>query len=83
MRSDHQAGKRNAPKGEIPAIRKTGQRFLLNMLPVISNKGHVEFMILDGSFTGGVFLDFLTSLSSTNNKRYFLYQTVTQSTKQK
>ena len=44
MRSDHQAGKSYAPKGETPVIKKTGQRFSLNMVSAISNKGHVEFM---------------------------------------
>lgn len=42
--------------------RKTGRRFSLNIVSAISNKGHVEFMILDGTFNGGVFIEFLTRL---------------------
>ena len=72
MRSDHQAGKSYAPKGATPVIRKTGQRFSLNMVSAISNKGHVEFMILDGTFNGGVFLDFLTRLIKHKQYKIFL-----------
>lgn len=72
MRSDHQAGKSYAPKGETPVIKKTGQRFSLNMVSAISNKGHVEFMILDGTFNGGVFLEFLTQLIKYKQQKIFL-----------
>lgn len=47
MRSDHQAGKSYAPKGETPVIKSTGQRFSLNMISAISNKGHLQFMLID------------------------------------
>ena len=56
MRSDHQAGKSYAPKDETPVIKKTGHRFSLNTVSAISNKEHVEFMILDARFNGRVFL---------------------------
>jgi transposase len=72
MRSDHQAGKSYAPKGETPVIKKTGQRFSLNMVSAISNKGHVEFMILDGTFNGGVFLEFLAQLVKYKQQKIFL-----------
>ena len=72
MRSDHQAGKNYAPKGETPVIKKTGQRFSLNMVSAISNKGHVEFMILDGTFNGGVFINFLTQLIKYKQYKIFL-----------
>lgn len=72
MRSDHQAGKSYAPKGQTPVIKKTGQRFSLNMVSAISNKGHVEFMILDGTFNGGVFLEFLAQLIKYKKQKIFL-----------
>ena len=72
MRSDHQAGKSYAPKGKTPIIKKTGQRFSLNMVSAISNKGHVEFMILDGTFNGGVFIDFLIRLIKHKQYKIFL-----------
>lgn len=72
MRSDHQAGKSYAPKGETPVIKKTGQRFSLNMVSAISNKGHLEFMILEGTFNGGVFLEFLAQLIKYKQQKIFL-----------
>ena len=72
MRSDHQAGKSYAPKGKTPVIKKTGQRFSLNMISAISNKGHVEFMILDGTFNGSVFLEFLAQLIKYKQQKIFL-----------
>ena len=72
MRSDHQAGKSYAPIGETPVIKKAGQRFSLNMVSAISNKGHVGFMILDGTFNGGVFLEFLTRLIKHKQQKIFL-----------
>ena len=59
MRSDHQAGKSYAPKGQTPVIMHTGNRFSLNMIAAISNKGHMQFMIIKGRFNGEVFLEFL------------------------
>ena len=72
MRSDHQAGKSYAPKGETPVIKKTGQRFSLNRVSAISHKGHVEFMIPDGTFNGGVFINFLTRLIKHKQNKIFL-----------
>jgi transposase len=72
MRSDHQAGKSYAPKGQTPVIKKTGQRFSLNMVSAISNKGHVEFMILDGTFNGAIFLEFLAQLIKYKQQKIFL-----------
>ena len=73
MRSDHQAGKSYAPKGETPVIKKTGQRFSLNMVSAISNKGHLQFMILDGRFNGEVFKTFLQQMIKySRQKIYFV-----------
>ena len=59
MRSDHQAGRSYAPSGQTPVIKKTGQRFSLNMISAISNRGHLQFMIIDGRFNSEVFETFL------------------------
>jgi transposase len=73
MRSDHQAGKSYAPQGETPVIKKTGQRFSLNMISAISNKGHLQFMILDGRFNGEVFKTFLKQMIKySRQKIYFV-----------
>jgi transposase len=73
MRSDHQAGRSYAPSGETPVIKRTGQRFSLNMISAISNKGHLQFMLLDGRFNGEVFISFLKRLIKySREKIYFI-----------
>jgi transposase len=73
MRSDHQAGKSYAPQGQTPVIKRTGQRFSLNMISAISNKGHLQFMILDGRFNGEVFKTFLQQMIKySRQKIYFV-----------
>jgi len=71
MRSDHQAGKTYAPKGETPVIKKTGQRFSLNMISAISNRGYLQFMIIDGSFNSDVFETFLKKMIKYSRDKIF------------
>lgn len=70
MRSDHQAGRSYAPKGETPVIKSTGQRFSLNMISAISNKGHLQFMIIE-RFNGEVFIDFLKRMIRYSKEKIF------------
>ncbi len=70
MRSDHQAGKSYAPKGQTPVVKATGQRFSLNMISAISNKGHLQFMLID-KFNGEVFMDFLKRMIRYSSEKIF------------
>lgn len=70
MRSDHQAGKSYAPKGQTPVVKSTGKRFSLNMISAISNKGHLQFMIIE-KFNGQVFIDFLKRMVRYSNEKIF------------
>lgn len=73
MRSDHQAGRSYAPQGETPVIKRTGQRFSLNMISALSNKGHLQFMIINGRFNSEVFETFLKRLIKySKQKIYFV-----------
>ena len=73
MRSDHQAGRSYAPKGETPVIKRTGQRFSLNMISAISNRGYLQFMIIDGRFNSEVFETFLKQMIKfSRQKIYFV-----------
>ena len=72
MRSDHQAGRSYAPKGQTPVIKKTGKRFSINMVSALSNKGHLEFMLLEGSFNGEVFIDFLNRMIKYKQQKIYL-----------
>lgn len=70
MRSDHQAGRSYAPKGQTPVVKSTGQRFSLNMISAISNKGHLQFMIID-RFNGEVFVNFLKRMIKYSREKVF------------
>ena len=71
MRSDHQSGRSYAPKGKTPVIKKTGQRFSLNMVSAISNKVYLQFMIIDGSFNSEVFETFLKQIIKYSRQKIF------------
>jgi transposase len=62
MRSDQQAGRSYSPKGVTPTTSGSGQRFSMNMLSAITNRGHLAFMIFKSRFTAPVFLKFLRRL---------------------
>lgn len=71
MRSDHQAGRSYAPKGQTPVIKKTGQRFSLNMISAISNKGHLQFMVIEDRFNSNVFQTFLQQMIKYSRQKIF------------
>lgn len=71
MRSDHQAGRSYAPAGKTPVIKKTGQRFSINMISAISNQGHLQFMIIDGRFNSEVFQTFLQQMIKYSRRKIF------------
>ena len=61
-RSDHQAGRSYAPKGKTPIIKATGKRYTVNMISAISNRGHLQFMLMDKGFNSEVFKTFLQQM---------------------
>lgn len=61
-RSDHQAGRSYAPKGRTPIIKATGKRYTVNMISAISNRGHLQFMLMDKGFNSEVFKTFLQQM---------------------
>lgn len=70
-RSDHQAGRSYAPKGKTPIVKKTGKRFSVNMISAISNRGHLQFMILEGTFNSNEFLKFLKHMIRYSKQKIF------------
>jgi transposase len=62
FRSTGYKGKTWAPKGSRPTVRCTGQRFGINSISAISPQGHLRFSLYEGSFNGGVFIEFLDKL---------------------
>ena len=71
MQSDHQAGTSYASKGKTPVIKRTGQRFSLNMISALSNRGHLQFMIIDGRFNSEVFQTFLKRMIKYSRQKIF------------
>lgn len=72
LRSDHQTGRSYGLKGKTPVVRGTGQRFSVNMISAITNRGTLNFMIFDESFRVKIFLGFLARLIKQAKRRVFL-----------
>ncbi|MBK7097283.1 MAG: transposase [Sphingobacteriales bacterium] len=51
-------------------VKSTGQRFSLNMISAISNKGHLQFMLIE-KFNGDVFIDFLQRMIRYSKQKIF------------
>jgi transposase len=71
-RSDHQAGRSYGRRGVTPVIPGTGQRFRANMMSSITNRGHLCFLVFDGSFNAEVFIRFCRRLLRQRRRRIFL-----------
>ena len=72
LRSDHTAGRSWGRKGKTPVVLITGKRFSCNMISVITNHGHLYFMVFKESFTTDVFISFLNRLIRQSNENVFL-----------
>ena len=71
-RSDHQAGRSYGRRGVTPVIPGTGQRFRANLMSSITNRGHLCFLVFDGSFNAAVFIRFCRRLLRQRRRRIFL-----------
>lgn len=72
VRSDHQAGRSYAPKGQTPVVPGTGKRFGCNTVSAITNRGDLAFMVFKGRMDVRVFLRFLRRLVKQAGRRVFL-----------
>lgn len=71
-RSDHQAGRSYGRRGVTPVIPGTGQRFRANLMSSVTNRGHLCFLVFDGSFNAEVFIRFCRRLRRQRRRRVFL-----------
>ena len=71
-RSDHQAGRSYAPRGQTPIRPGTGNRFGANVLSAITNRGDLAFMVFKRQFSAKVFLRFLRRLIKHAGRKVFL-----------
>ena len=72
IRSDHHAGRSYAPKGKTPVIPTTGQRYGVNVISSVSNRGTLRFMVFGKRFTAAVFIEFMTRLIKDADRRIYL-----------
>jgi len=72
LRSDHQSGTSYGRRGQTPVIPGTGQRFRLNMISTVTNRGTLRFMVFRDGFNAGVFIKFLGRLLRTVEGKIFL-----------
>ena len=72
IRSDFHAGTTWAEKGQTPVVKVTGARFSTNMITAISTRGHLRFMVNQGTVTADVLCDFLKRLMHNTQQPIFL-----------
>jgi len=62
VRSDAHSGTTWAPVGQTPVVSTTGARFGLNVLSAVNRRGAFRFMMVEGTVTAEVFIEFLKRL---------------------
>jgi len=72
IRSDYHAGTTWAPKGQTPVVSSTGARFGLNMISVVSARGLLRFMVVEGKINAAVVCEFLSRLMVGARRPIFL-----------
>jgi transposase len=72
VRSDFHSGTTWAPKGETPVVRATGARFSVNMISALSPMGDFRFMVVEGTVTANIFIEFMKRLLQGSKKKIFL-----------
>jgi len=70
-RNTHQAGRSYAPKGKTPVIMATGKRFTIHMISAISNRGHLQYMLMGAGLNSEVFIKFLAQMIKYSKKKVF------------
>lgn len=72
LRSDCQAGRGYAPRGQTPVQSVPGRRFGINYIATVSNLGVLRFMVYAGRFTAAVLLLFLTRLLAGRSSKVYV-----------
>jgi len=63
IRSDHHAGRTWGRRGETPVVQATGARYGMSLIPAVTARGHMRFMIKEkGGVNADVFIEFLKRL---------------------
>jgi transposase len=62
VRSDYHSGRTWAARGKTPVVKTTGARFSCNMVSAVSPHGAMRFMLVEGTVTSDIFVEFLKRL---------------------
>ncbi|MCI0736173.1 MAG: IS630 family transposase [Beijerinckiaceae bacterium] len=72
IRSGHHAGRAWGRRGETPVIKTTGARHGMSLIPAITSRGRMRFMIKEkGGVNAGVFIEFLKRLNAGAKRAIF------------
>jgi len=72
LRASDVRGRGYAPKGKTPVVRATAAHENLSMVSAITNRGKVNWMIVDGTINAERFIEFLRRLISDAIRKIFL-----------
>jgi transposase len=69
VRNDDQRCRGFSPKGETPILTLNGQRFRINMISAVNNKGKFAFMVYEQNMNVGLLIKFLVKLHQSAGKK--------------
>lgn len=72
VRSDDQIGRTYAPVGKTPVVKKSGNRFSINLISAISNRGDLKFMIIKERLNSKVFIEFMSRMLKGERQKIYL-----------
>jgi len=72
VRDQDQTGRGVAPEGQTPVLTQTRQKFSMNMIAAVSNRGLMRFKLYKGALNGAIFIDFMTRLVRDAKQKVFL-----------
>lgn len=61
-----------APVGKTPVMKHAAGRFKINMISSITNRGKLRFMVYDQNMDAKLFIEFLTRLIKSSERKIFL-----------
>jgi hypothetical protein len=72
LRSNDVRGRSYAPRGRTPPIRVCPKRAGLSLVPALTNKGAVRWMVVDGAVTAPILVRFCQRLIQDTRRKVFL-----------
>jgi transposase len=72
VRSDSHSGTTWAKRGQTPVVKATGARYSVNMISGVSAKGALRFMLIEGTLTAPVFIEFCKRLAHDAQRLVYL-----------